>query len=252
LDSGTDGVLGWQGGAITVDELGAFESGLPAEHPCLNNFRSTLQDCVDAIGAEERVARPGRLLEYGGNHQQVLGAMAEVVTGKPWNDLFREELALPLGLDDPGLTSVALPKQALGRDNPRVAGGLLATPEEVGTLLRLVLADGMHDGEAILSPGAVDRLFENRYTDARVGSVPDAVEGVDWRYGFGSWLECDGPVASCDVISSAGAFGMVPWVDRAHGYTGLLSMESPDGGGSRFSVPVEQEIQPLIVEALGR
>lgn len=250
--STTREVLRWGGEPITLDELNSFVSGLPVDATCTSQLRIDLQDCAATIGEAERVARPGERVDYGSTHQHAAGAMAEVVSGKTWNTLFRDEIALPLGLEDEGLVYVTYPRWGTGTTNPLVAGGLLATPEEYGVMLRLILADGTHDGELVLQPGSVDRVFENRHTGAEPGPVLAALGAEDWRYGYGSWLECSGPVPSCDVINSAGAFGMVPWVDRAHGYTALLSMQAGAPGASRFSIPLEQELQPLIVEALGQ
>jgi hypothetical protein len=81
--------------------------------------------------------------------------------------------------------------------------------------------------------------------------MPAGLQLFDWRYSFGSWLECAGPVTECNVISSAGAYGLVPWVDRATGYTGLVAMEG-DPGSAAFGLRVEQAVQPLIEDVFAQ
>ncbi|MFT6377946.1 MAG: CubicO group peptidase (beta-lactamase class C family) [bacterium] len=253
VDDRTGDTLGWSGaaGQVSLDQLGAFVSGFSPESGCLNNPLTTLQACAQTLADADRVAAPGTLLEYGSSHLQVAGAMAEVQTAQGWNDLFHDTLAEPLGLTNPDLRYVTLPKQALGQRNPRIAGGLLATPVEYGRMLSLVLADGQLDGESFIAPALIDRMFRNAYTSADVGRMPAGLQLFDWRYSFGSWLECAGPVTECNVISSAGAYGLVPWVDRATGYTGLVAMEG-DPGSAAFGLRVEQAVQPLIEDVFAQ
>jgi hypothetical protein len=54
------------------------------------------------------------------------------------------------------------------------------------------------------------------------------------------------------VISSPGAFGFTPWLDRNVGYYAIIAMESgdTDTGVVPFSVRLAQELKPLIAQAL--
>jgi hypothetical protein len=56
----------------------------------------------------------------------------------------------------------------------------------------------------------------------------------------------------CKVVSSPGAFGFTPWVDRDGGYFAILGMEvtESDSGVVQFAVSLEQELKPLIRAAL--
>lgn len=252
LDDTTGEVLGWEGpqASITLDQLGSFVSGYRGRPRCTLQTRVSLQDCVAIIGAEPPSHTPGTVLEYSNTHWHVAGAMAEVRAGQPWNDLFQADLARPLGLDDPELRFVTKPKQQTGTTNPLVAGGLLATAEEYEVMLSLVLRDGVApDGTRLLAAGAVDRMFRNPFPDATVGATPYE-DLADFRYGFGTWLECEGGVPTCPVASSAGAYGVTPWVDREHDYQGLLAMEGDLGTATSFAAPLQQELRPLIEAAL--
>jgi CubicO group peptidase (beta-lactamase class C family) len=253
LDDTTGEVLGWSGaaGQVSLDQLGAFVSGFSPDMGCQNNPLITLQACAQNISESPAVAAPGALLEYGGSHLHVAGAMAEVETGQSWNDLFHDVMAEPLGLTNTDLRYVTLPKQAIGERNARVAGGLLATPVEYGRILSLVLAEGQLNNQPFIDPVLVDRLFRNEHASAAVGTLPSGLDTRDWRYSFGAWLECDGPVTQCDIISSAGAYGLTPWVDRATGYTGLVAMEG-DAGSAVFGLRVEQAVQPLIEDVFAQ
>jgi CubicO group peptidase (beta-lactamase class C family) len=252
LTTTTGETLGWTGdkAPITLDHLGGFTSGFDGTRLCTYDPDTTLADCVDRIERSALAAAPGELFEYTNTHLHVAARMAEVRTGTAWNALFAERLAAPLGLTNPGLRYYTNPKSLEGDDNPLVAGGLVASVDEYHHFLLLMLNRGRR-GEVQLIDGAlVDRMFANPYAGATVGASPAQEAGLDYRYGFTGWLECEGAVASCDVFDSAGAFGMVPWVDRGRGYVGILAMEGTVGTGTSFGFPTQQTLRPLIEAAL--
>ncbi len=229
---------------VTIDQLGGFVSGLPGEVPCVRRPASSLDECTDDIVDLTPVGPPGATFDYGSTHLHLAGRIVEHARETDWASAFGATLAGPLGLDDPDLAYFTLPQQALGV-HPLVAGGLRATMEEYAAFLELVLAEGrLRDGTPWIAKDSLDRLFENPWATATMLNWP--LEDQDYRYGFGTWLECPGPVARCDVISSPGAFGFTPWVDRSRGYFGILGMESDNAGGAEFSVQLVQSLRPTI------
>ena len=250
-DDTTGGRLGWGGpeGAVRFDQLHAFNSGLPADPPCLSELATRLQDCAAAIGAEGLDTAPGTVFTYGGGHQAVAGAMMERATGQTWAELFQAELAAPLGLDDPELRYVTWPQRALGERNPLVAGGLLATADEVAAALQLVLRGGELGGAQLLSAPQLDRLFVDAFPEATIGYSPLAELGAPYRYGFASWLLCAPSAAPCPVIASPGAFGFTPWLDRDRGYAAILVMDAGEAGAAAWAFPRAEEMRAAIEAA---
>jgi hypothetical protein len=57
---------------------------------------------------------------------------------------------------------------------------------------------------------------------------------------------------NCEQLSSPGAFGFTPWLDRDVGYYAILGMEvsESNNGVVSFSVSLAQQLKPLIREAL--
>jgi serine-type D-Ala-D-Ala carboxypeptidase/endopeptidase len=257
LDSTTGEVLGWTGphAAVTVRHLLSFTSGLPRDAQCTHLPSITLADCVDTIETLEPDAAPAEQFDYGSTHLAVAGRMAEVATGKGWNDLFAETLQVPLGLpaDVEYFTS---PRQMKGKTNPLLAGGMRASMDEYASMLALVFHEGEVEGVTVGTPALFAEQRIEPYPDVIIASSPQQKAGYDFRYGLTAWLECDTPATGCDVLSSPGAFGFTPWFDRATGYLAILGMElgsTPEGAGVvTFSVDLERTIQPLIVEALAR
>lgn len=256
LDSTTGGVLGWTGpnAAITLRQLLSFTSGLAPDAACTREVQTTLADCVAAIASTTAVAPPGTRFDYGSTHLAVAGRMAEVATGKLWNRLFADTLATPLGLPATDRYYTA-PRQAIGLMNPLVAGGLRASMNDYAQLLATAFHRGSYRGLAIGTPDLFDQQAIAPYPGAVIGQSPYVAVGYDYRYGLSAWLECATPAAGCATISSPGAFGWTPWLDRKAGYYAILGMEIAGTGGGTdgvvsFSVQLAQELKPAIEAAL--
>jgi CubicO group peptidase (beta-lactamase class C family) len=250
LDSTTGEVLGWAApkDQIRLSHLLSFTSGLPREAACTVQLTKTLAQCVDEISVMQPVAPPGERYDYGSTHLHVAARMAEVKTGKEWAGIFAEELRDPLGAA-PDLAYYTAPRQALGKQNPLIAGGLRASSDEYAPFLALAFRRGLTpDGLRLLSDSIFDLQARNPYPDAVVGFSPLEAGGLDYRYGLTAWLECSTPATGCAVISSPGAFGFTPWLDRDAGYYAILAMEIDSG--AMFSVGLEQELEPLIRTAM--
>lgn len=251
LDSTTGQVLGWSGprAAITLRHLLSFTSGLPADAPENLKPRLSLAECVEAIARMEPDCPPGIRFEYGGTHLQVAGRMVEVATGMSWNAFFRTALADPLGLP-PAVRYHSWPRQRLGDGNPLIGGGLCASMADYAALLALAF----HRGSGPAGPAiGGEELFAAQAREpyaVEVGKSPAAKAGLPFRYGLCCWLEGEHPRQGVAVISSAGAFGFTPWLDREAGCYAILGMEGDPGTGTGFSMPLQQELKPLIRAAL--
>jgi CubicO group peptidase (beta-lactamase class C family) len=256
LDSTTAQVLGWDGarGAITLRHLLSFTSGLTPNAACINNPFITLATCVEQIRDDPNalVATPGTRYDYGSTHLHVAARMAEVVTAKSWNTIFTEQLGAPLGLAA-DTTFYTLAEQQTGTTNPRVAGGLSTTLDQYARILAISFHRGTYQGFTYAPATLFDAQAVEPYPGVTIGNSPFASIGLPYRYGLAAWLECNTPATGCSTISSPGAFGWTPWVDRANGYYAILGMYKgglADNGVVDFSVNLAQQLKPLIVQAL--
>jgi serine-type D-Ala-D-Ala carboxypeptidase/endopeptidase len=92
-----------------------------------------------------------------------------------------------------------------------------------------------------------DEQAKMPYPNVIIGNVPpSAPESI--RYGLSAWLECANPAEGCQKMSSPGAFGFTPWIDRERGYYAILGMEYESAQG--FGFRTEQKLQPVIEQAL--
>jgi CubicO group peptidase (beta-lactamase class C family) len=254
LDSTTGAVLGWTGpqAAITLRQLLSFTSGLPPEATCTVQVNIELGECADQISRMDLVAAPGTRFDYGSTHLQVAARMAEVATGQSWDGVFTTQLKTPLGLGA-DMVYYTAPRQATGTRNPLVAGGLRATMNEYARVLQLEFNRGSYQGNTLIAASLFDTQATEPYPNAEIGNSPFEKIGVDYHYGLAAWLECTPPAANCAVLSSPGAFGFTPWLDRDGGYYAILAMEATESqsGIVEFSVRLAQELKPLIRKAVG-
>jgi D-alanyl-D-alanine-carboxypeptidase/D-alanyl-D-alanine-endopeptidase len=253
LDSTTGEVLAWTGpnAAITLRHLLSFTSGLQREAPCTLNPLVTLAACVDTIATTPAMAAPGTRFDYGSTHLQVAARMAEVVTGRAWSELFAETLRTPLGLPE-DVAYFTFPRQSVGRINPLIAGGMRASSNDYARFLALSFHRGRLGAVTIGTPALFDAQAREPFPDVTVGFTPFA----EARYGLGSWLMCDHPAMGCPVVTSPGAFGFTPWVDREAGYYAIIAMElgktNDDDRPAEFAIKLLQQLQPLIRSQLNR
>lgn len=253
LDSTTGELLGWTGtkGEITLRHLLSFTSGLNPEHPCTYQPGTPLATCVAEIERSDLLGAPGSRFDYGSTHLHVAALMAEVAVGSDWNDIFDAQIREPLQLA-PEFAYYASPRQGLDTHpiNPLLAGGMRASMDDYESVLHFVYDKGRWQGSQLMSPGIFDVQAIAPYPEAMIGTTPSTLNG---RYGLTAWLECATPATGCASISSPGAFGFTPWLDRDAGYYAILGMELDDLRADRgIGTQIQQTLKPLIADAIAR
>jgi CubicO group peptidase (beta-lactamase class C family) len=216
--------------AITLEQLFSHTSGLPDGEPdCLSDPDYTLQTCAESILELPLIGTPGTVFAYGGNSMQVAGAMAELAAGMSWDDIFIDEMVIPLGLQATDWTTLSQAPGYVPNPNPRIGGGVRTTLADYGVLIDMVLARGRHGDVPFLSSATLDFMARDRTVGITDVYRPD--NGIGYGYGLGQWLETvDGrpyvggepKFVATARRSSPGAFGFTPWVDPMRGIGGVL------------------------------
>lgn len=214
-------------GAITLRQLLSFTSGqgsLRGLFDIAQEARMTLSESAKRIAARPLEDPPGAVFKYGGPSLQVAGALAERTTGKSWAALFREKLAEPLGLTHSYWTNVLEPNldPALVA-NPNLQAGLVTTAEDYSMFLTMIAENGSYGGRQILSPTAVETLEKAQTLNATFGYLPPGVPNKV-HYALGNWCETVATDGACTLVSSPGAYGTYPWIDRKSGLYGVFFM----------------------------
>ncbi len=211
---------------ITLEQLFSHTSGLPAgDESCMSNPLYTLATCANHILQKPLIGTPGKVFAYGGNSMQVAGRMAEIATGKAWDDIFIAEMTTPLRLSATDYATSSTSPNYERNTNPRIAGGVRSTLEDYGKIVDMVLANGCLDsgfpnsclpGRRFLTRATIEFMARDRTVGTTDISRPPTSTG--YGYGLGQWIDPSSPL----IVSSPGAFGFTPWVDRNSQVAGVF------------------------------
>ena len=215
---------------ITIRQLFAHTSGIPGNDSqgprpgmtCVANRATTLEACMREILATPLDHPPGSTFDYGSGSMHVAGRLAEIATGKTWDQLFDEIVARPLGLvaTDFGAGS-GLPG-IVASTNPRIDGGVRSTIRDYARFLDMIASNGVHEGRQVLSRAVIAEMERDQTFGApgRPGEFMPYALG----YGVGVWrVRVDGEGRALQVASQ-GAFGYSPWIDRDTGLVGVVAV----------------------------
>ncbi len=251
---------------VTVAQLLSNSSGMPGlidgptYAPYLCQFYSvdTLSACgmalYQAADAAESVP-PDTAFRYGGAQWQLAGSVAEVVSGKTWDELVQETYVDPCGLDvlgygnhyaqaffeggiDSGFAYPTFfggdPANLYPTDNPNIEGGAYSNVRSYAQILLMHLRGGVCPGGRVLSEAGVARMQEDRIGDVYQGQTIDpTLPG----YGLGWWVSRENP----DLVVDPGAFGALAWLDVGREYGVVILLESD----STLGAELRQRIEPI-------
>ena len=211
---------------ITIRQLFTHTHGLARGNArrYLHDPTLTMDEAVRGIATYELVADPGTALYYAGSGMQAAGRICEIVTGKPWGQIFRETIGNPLGMEDTDYFGIGGPTE-----NPDVAGAVRTCVDDYGKYLTMLLNRGVYNGKRVLSKKAVATMLSNQSGCLPILKHPyDVLDIIDPKlakapYGIGCWLEdFDPKTGRTTAISSGGGFGCMPFLDLKRNVAGVL------------------------------
>jgi hypothetical protein len=141
--------------------------------------------------------------------------------------------AVDIGLGPLANASLATEIRArLGNDilltytQPQLAGGVESTAADYARFLRKLVRNELRLRPLL----ATQSLCASDAACARTGVTTPAPANEAWRYSLGHWVEDDSVVGD-GAVSSPGAFGFYPWINRARDTYGILAREAAAGSG---------------------
>lgn len=266
--------------AMTIRHLFQYSSGLgyAADWPKsagmsqrdILNLDGDLATMVRQLAKYPLLEQPGSRWRYGFS-SDVLGRIAEIVSGQPFNVFLRERLTGPLGLKD---TDFWLPPESVDRiatvyarnakgelratdsmpasstyDRPgplfSAGGGLLSTAPDYLRFGQMLLGRGSLGTVRIVQPATVDQMTRNTLTEAMGGEVywyrqewTSPFRGYGWGLGIGVRLPNrihTVPGSDRDIgwggLASTGYF-----IDRENGFVAVVMTQylGPEGDKPAF------------------
>jgi CubicO group peptidase (beta-lactamase class C family) len=219
-------------GAITMRHLLSFTSGLAADvhAPCVESGDGTLQECARQIVGLGPVHPPGEAFRYGSQHMHVAAAIAEVVTGTPYADLFQERIAEPLGMTSTRFHQIGQPA-VQEVTHPLPAGGASSSMADYGRFLEMLVHDGVApDGTQVLSAESVTEMQTDQIADARYATASEFRIATKGPYALGNWIDWTDETGAATVWSSDGKFGFRPWIDATNDLFGVYLIDDRGSG----------------------
>ena len=226
---------------VTIAQCLSHTSGLQDLTNEENAATTTLAELTALVSKKPLKFEPGSKWVYCQTGINTAARVIEVVSGKSYEDYLRENLFVPLGMNDTAFnlteaqvkrlaTSYATTKDGFqpqpvkifygkgptSTDRfPSAAGGLFSTAADYGRFARMILNGGELDGKRYLTPESIAEMTRSHTGDLAAGFVPGS------NYGLG-WIRVAEPIGvtaplSAGTFGHGGAYGTQAWIDPVKG-----------------------------------
>ena len=235
-------------GQATLAQLLSHTAGYPDYQPDGQpiDIYQTLRESVAHIVQLPADTLPGTKFKYGGLSMQVAGRMAELATGKDWEILFREKIAIPLNMQSTHFT----PVDSAGGHAPMLGGGARTTLTDYIQFLSMIYNRGVYKGKRILTAEAVRTMQANQVLMADATGERFIMNIRNRRsndiYGLGEWREEVNAQGEPTLISSPSWAGAYPWIDVKNHLYGFF-ITHITGSKNGFSSFYASPVLPLLV-----
>ncbi|AWK06279.1 serine hydrolase [Flavobacterium crocinum] len=238
-------------GEATLRQLFSHTSGFPDYQPkdsVIDNYQ-TLKESVKHIVNLSAKAKPGEQFSYGGLAMQVAGRMAELATGKDFESLFLENIAVPLGMKNTHF----VPVNDEGGHSPMLGGGARSTLADYMHFLDMIAHEGKFQDRQILSKLSITEMQADQVKGALIGHK-EYVERVRSKkhksiYGLGEWREELDEKGNVILISSPSWAGAYPWIDKRTNTYGffITHVNVVEANKAGFSAFYSSPVLPIMV-----
>ncbi|MGA0608567.1 serine hydrolase domain-containing protein [Phenylobacterium sp. VNQ135] len=224
-------------GEMTIRQMFAHTSGLiePPSDGTRWNYDITMAEYADRMARDGVMAGdPGTGVRYASASMQAVGAVAEKVTGKSWNELFRERIGIPCDMPDttyvrtPGTAPPATMNEPTR--NPMVAAGARSSMRDYGHFLEMIANGGVYKGRRVISERSVREMQKDQTGHLPLLRASNDRLGRESHYGLGQWIDVQAPDGRTIQVSSPGAWGFRPWLNLDRGVYGVFVMQRKVGG----------------------
>ena len=187
---------------ITVRQLLTHTSGIQGDYfQGFGRGDEAIERYVASLAGVGLVHRPGQMWSYCNSGFVVAGRLAEVVTGQTFDQLLKEKICQPLGLERTSLLAEEMVAQRCAAGHVPGPGGepvlppvvlmqyaqapagsrTTATAAELVRFVQMHLHSGLSpDGDKVLSPASAAAMQEVQVTRPLLTTSPLAAQGLGW------------------------------------------------------------------------
>jgi len=232
----------------------------------------SLEETAKAIAARPLNFKPGSRWQYSPGIT-VIGRVVEVASEQKFEDFLAKRIFEPLGMTSstfnptpqqqsrlavlyqpgPQPKTMAPTSHWLSEVSPtrppNPSGGLFSTAGDMLKFNQMLLSEGKHEGEQIVSAESVKEMRKLQTADLETGFTP----GNGWGLGVCVIREPQGATAALSPGSfgHGGAFGTQAWIDPEKQMVFILMIQRTNFGNSDAS-ELRGDFQRLAVEGLGK
>ena len=236
---------------------------------------TTLEETVTRLSGLPLARQPGLRWQYS-IATDVLARLVEVCSGMTFDAFLRARLFEPLGMVDtdfwvppekahrlagnyvpvdpmdpmkPGIN--AAPDVMLGAATERSAflsggGGLLSTLADYTRFVRMLVNDGIHDGERIVRSETLAEMWRNQLPPGKQVELPQGWEMPDTTFGLGFAIK-DAPApgepdTAIGEVHWGGLAGTHTWIAPSAGVAALIFTQRLPGFWHPFSHDFKREV----------
>lgn len=234
-------------GNITIRQLFSHTSGFPGNSPQRYEFsrKLTLAQAVDSIAVyTDLVNPPGTAFNYGGVSMHIAGRIAEIVSGKTWQELFDEKIGTPCHMQVRYLI--------MNPQNPMIAGGARTSARDYLNFVEMLVNKGLYQGKRVLSERAVAEMVKDQTAGAEIQSTPypanpfSTYANSSIRYGIGNWRDVVTDEGIALETSSPGYFGTHPWQHGEDNVAGIIFTRTEGAKTQTTSLTIRKMIRDVI------
>jgi CubicO group peptidase (beta-lactamase class C family) len=109
-------------------------------------------------------------------------------------------------------------------------GGLRISARDMGTVMRMLMNGGMHEGKRILQQATLDRMFSRQWTYDGKGGNGDSLDGLFNCWGLGNEQFPDDPATRTRLVEGGG-FAAVGHLGDAYGLMSVFAADLRNGNG---------------------
>lgn len=232
-------------GGITIRQLFSHTAGFEGDSQQNYEYQRniTVAAAVDSIALYVPLAfSPGSVFSYGSSGMHIGGRIAELVSGKSWQDLFDEKIGGPCHM-------VVRYGSA---SNPIIAGGGNTSAADYLKFLEMIVNRGVYAGKRVLSESAVAIMLSDQTNGAVIRGTPYATNpfspypNTSIRYGMGNWLDVVDANGNVLESSSPGLFGTHPWQDSKSKIAGIIFTQTTHKKSNLTSLEIRKMIRDIV------
>ncbi|GLU52589.1 serine hydrolase domain-containing protein [Dyadobacter frigoris] len=232
-------------GNITIRQLFSHTAGFDGDSKQGYEYQRdiTLAAAVDSIALYvPLVFSPGSAFSYGSSGMHIGGRIAELVSGKSWQDLFNEKIGYPCQMN----------VRYGSASNPIIAGGANTSAADYLKFLEMIVNKGTYAGKRVLSENALAVMLSDQTNGAVIKATPYATNpfspylNSSIRYGMGNWLDVVDVNGHVFESSSPGLFGTHPWQDSKNKIAGIILTQTTPKKSNLTSLEIRKMIRDVI------